>query len=73
MVTTLALSRQALRIIRENYVMAVGVNAAGIVVSALGTINPFIAAALHNLSTLLVALNSSRLLTYDPEASSQAT
>jgi manganese/zinc-transporting P-type ATPase C len=66
--TTLMLSRQTLRIIRQNYAIAVGVNAGGIVVSALGAINPFIAAALHNLSTLLVVLNSSRLLAYDPDA-----
>jgi manganese/zinc-transporting P-type ATPase C len=69
--TTLALSRRALRIIRQNYAIAVGVNAGGIVVSALGVINPFIAAALHNLSTLLVVLNSSRVLGYDPEAPSR--
>jgi cation-transporting P-type ATPase C len=66
--TTVALSRQALRIIRQNYAIAVGVNAGGILVSALGAINPFIAAALHNLSTLLVVLNSTRLLGYDPDA-----
>jgi cation-transporting P-type ATPase C len=66
---TLALSKQALRVIRQNYAIAVGVNAGGILVSALGAINPFIAAALHNLSTLLVVLNSMRLLSYDPDAS----
>jgi cation-transporting P-type ATPase C len=71
--TTVALSRQALRIIRQNYVIAVAVSAGGIVFSALGAINPFIAAALHNLSTLLVVLNSSQLLTYDPEASAGGT
>jgi manganese/zinc-transporting P-type ATPase C len=70
--TSLALSRQALRVIRQNYAIAVGVNAGGILVSALGAINPFIAAALHNLSTLLVVLNSTRLLGYDPDASSRA-
>jgi manganese/zinc-transporting P-type ATPase C len=69
--TTVALSRQALRLIRQNYAIAVGVNAGGIVVSALGAINPFVAAALHNMSTLLVVLNSTRLLGYDPEASSR--
>jgi manganese/zinc-transporting P-type ATPase C len=58
-----------LRVIRQNYAIAVGVNAGGILVSALGAINPFIAAALHNLSTLLVVLNSMRLLSYDPDAS----
>jgi cation-transporting P-type ATPase C len=71
-VSTVALSRQTLRIIRQNYAIAVGVNLGGIAVSALGAINPFVAAALHNLSTLLVVVNSGRLLTYDPDASSKA-
>jgi cation transport ATPase len=35
--------------------------------SALGAINPFVAAALHNLSTLLVVFNSARLIGYDPD------
>jgi manganese/zinc-transporting P-type ATPase C len=70
--STVALSRRALRTIRQNYAIAVGVNVGGIMVSALGAINPFIAAALHNLSTLLVVLNSSRLLTYVPDSSSTA-
>ncbi|HJU11825.1 MAG TPA: cation-translocating P-type ATPase [Candidatus Binataceae bacterium] len=69
---TLALSRQALHLIRQNYAIALGVNAGGIVVSALGAINPFIAAALHNLSTLMVVLNSMRLLRYQPSPLSQS-
>ena len=66
--TTVRLSRQALRIIRQNYTIAVGVNGGGILVGALGAINPFIAAVLHNLSTLLVVFNSARLIGYDPES-----
>jgi cation-transporting P-type ATPase C len=37
-------------------------------VGALGAINPFVAAVLHNLSTLLVVFNSARLIRYDPDA-----
>jgi cation-transporting P-type ATPase C len=66
-VTTLRLSRQTLQIIRQNYAVALGVNAGGIAVGALGLLNPFVAAILHNLSTLLVVLNSARLIRYDPE------
>jgi cation-transporting P-type ATPase C len=65
--TTLWLSRQTLQIIRRNYAIALGVNAGGIAVGALGFLNPFVAAILHNLSTLLVVLNSARLIRYDPE------
>jgi len=71
-VSTVALSRQTLRIIWQNYAIPVGVNLGGIAVSALGAINPYVAAALHNLSTLLVVVNSGWLLTYDPDASSKA-
>jgi manganese/zinc-transporting P-type ATPase C len=67
----IAVSRQTLRIIRQNYAIAVGVNLGGIAISALGAINPFVAAALHNLSTLLVVVNSGRLLTYNPDASAK--
>jgi cation-transporting P-type ATPase C len=65
-VTTVRLSRQAIRVIRQNYGMALGVNAGGLLLGAMGTLNPFIAAVLHNLSTLLVVFNSARLIGYDP-------
>jgi cation-transporting P-type ATPase C len=67
-VTTMRLSRRTIRLIRQNYAMALGVNAGGILIGALGFLNPFVAAVLHNLSTLLVVLNSARLVRYDPEA-----
>jgi cation-transporting P-type ATPase C len=66
--TTVRLSRQTIRLIRQNYAIALGVNTGGILVGALGWLNPFMAAVLHNLSTLLVVLNSARLIRYDPEA-----
>ncbi|MBM4297372.1 MAG: cation-translocating P-type ATPase, partial [Deltaproteobacteria bacterium] len=66
--TTMRLSRRTILVIRQNYGAALAVNAGGIVVGALGAINPFIAAALHNLSTLLVIFNSARLIGYDPES-----
>jgi cation-transporting P-type ATPase C len=65
--TTVRLSRQTLRLIRQNYAIALGVNTGGILVGALGMLNPFVAAVLHNLSTLLVVLNSARLIRYDPD------
>jgi manganese/zinc-transporting P-type ATPase C len=65
--TTVRLSRQTLQVIRQNYSIALGVNAGGIAFGAFGLLNPFLAAILHNLSTLLVVLNSARLIKYDPE------
>jgi cation-transporting P-type ATPase C len=61
------LGRRALSVIRQNYALALGVNSLGILVGAAGWINPFIAALLHNLSTVAVVLSSSRLIGYqDP-------
>ena len=65
--TTIRLSRRSLQIIRQNYGIALGVNSGGILVGALGYLNPIIAATLHNLSTLLVVINSARLIYYDPD------
>jgi cation-transporting P-type ATPase C len=67
------LGRHALGVIRQNYALAIGVNSLGIMVGAAGWINPFIAALLHNLSTVAVVLNSSRLIGYrDPGAAHAA-
>ena len=65
--TTVRLSRQTLQVVRQNYGMALCVNAGGIAFGAFGLLNPFLAAILHNLSTLLVVLNSARLIRYDPD------
>jgi cation-transporting P-type ATPase C len=58
------LGRRALAVIRQNYALAIGVNSLGIMVGAAGWINPFIAALLHNMSTVAVVLSSSRLISY---------
>ena len=62
------IGRQTMRVVRQNYGIALGVNSAGLYLAAAGTINPVIAAVLHNLSTLFVVFNSSRLIRYDPTA-----
>src|SRR5260370_38196344 len=59
--------------IRENYGRALGVNSFGLVLAAAGSINPIIAAVLHNLSTMLVIFNSARLIHYSPAASLNGT
>jgi cation-transporting P-type ATPase C len=60
------ISRRTMRVVRQNYSLALGVNSIGLYLAAAGTINPIIAAVLHNLSTILVVANSSRLIHYDP-------
>ena len=66
--TTMRLSQQTIGVIRQNYTIALGVNAGGVMLGALGLLNPLLAAVLHNVSTLLVVGNSARLVTFDPDA-----
>jgi manganese-transporting P-type ATPase C len=60
------ISRQTMTVVRQNYGLALGVNSIGLYLAAAGSINPIIAAVLHNLSTLAVVFNSSRLIGYNP-------
>ncbi|MEA2329002.1 MAG: manganese-transporting P-type ATPase [Thermoanaerobaculia bacterium] len=62
------MSRRTIHLIRQNYGMALGVNSVGIVAGAFGSLNPMLAAVFHNLSTILVVLNSTRLIRFDPDA-----
>jgi len=63
----LQISNKTIKTIRQNYGMALVINAGGLVAAAFGMINPFIAVVLHNASTAGVLLNSSRLVTYEPD------
>jgi cation-transporting P-type ATPase C len=65
--TAMRLSRRTIGTIRQNYTIALGVNAGGVVLGAFGLLNPLLAAVLHNLSTLLVVGNSARLVAFDPD------
>jgi cation-transporting P-type ATPase C len=60
------ISRQTMSVIRQNYGLALGTNSIGLYLAAMGSINPIIAAVLHNLSTILVIANSTRLVRFDP-------
>jgi cation-transporting P-type ATPase C len=63
---TLQISNKTITTIRQNYGMALVINAGGLVVAAMGMINPFAAVVLHNFSTAAVLINSSRLVGYKP-------
>ena len=60
------ISRRTMSVVRQNYALALGANSIGLYLAAAGSINPIIAALLHNLSTILVVFNSSRLIGYNP-------
>jgi len=54
--------RKALSVIRQNIVIALAVNVAGIVLAAQGLISPILAATIHEGNSLVVVLNSARLI-----------
>jgi cation-transporting P-type ATPase C len=62
------LGRATLGIIRQNYGLSIGVNTIGIIAGAAGSLNPFLAAVIHNLSSVAVLANSMRLFRYQPAA-----
>lgn len=60
------LSRQTLRVARQNFWIATSTNLGGAVAGALGILSPVAAGLLHIVHTLGVLANSSRLLAHKP-------
>jgi cation-transporting P-type ATPase C len=58
------LGARAVDVIRQNYGMSIAVNAAGLLIGAGGALSPVLAAILHNVSSVAVVANSSRLIRY---------
>ena len=58
---TIDISQKTLKTIHQNFFASVGINAGGLVFSAVGKLSPFSAAIVHNASTIVVILNSLRL------------
>ena len=65
--SAIQLSRQTMGTIRNNFGMVVGINALGIILSAMGWLPVVWGSVLHNSSTILVVMNSGRLLLQDFE------
>jgi Cd2+/Zn2+-exporting ATPase/Cu+-exporting ATPase len=61
-VETLAVARRTRGIIWQNFTGTIGVDTVGIVLAALGFLNPLLAAGIHVVSELVFILNSARLL-----------
>ncbi|WP_068149603.1 heavy metal translocating P-type ATPase [Rhodococcoides corynebacterioides] len=57
-----ALGRASVGVIRQNYGLAIAVNAVGLILGAGGALSPVLAAVLHNASSILVVGNSSRMI-----------
>ena len=61
-VETLAVARRTRGIIWQNFAGTIGVDTIGVVLAALGFLNPLLAAGIHVVSELVFILNSARLL-----------
>jgi len=71
-VETLAVARRTRDIIWQNFAGTIGVDTLGILLAALGFLNPLLAAGIHVVSELVFILNSARLLP-SPEKTIEAT
>jgi len=59
--SAIRLSRNTMRIVRQNFAASIGVNSIGLVLGAMGVLPVFWGAFLHNMTTVAVVSNSLRL------------
>ncbi len=57
----LKLSRRTLSTIKVNIAMALGINAAAVILASMGIMGPVLSALVHNLGAVLVVINATRL------------
>jgi Cu+-exporting ATPase len=62
LLTIIQTGKKLLRIIKQNYAWAVAFNVVGISLATVGFLSPWLAALFHHISSVLVVLNSARLL-----------
>ena len=63
------LSQRTMSIVKQNFATAIGVNTGALLMASLGKLPVVWGAAVHNATTVLVVLNSLRLLMHDMERS----
>ena len=61
----IGLSKNTVKTIKENFAMVIGLNTFALVLGATGILVPIYASVLHNSTTILVVMNSLKLLKYD--------
>ena len=61
----IGLSKSTVKTIKENLAMVIGLNTFALVLGATGILAPIYASVLHNSTTILVVMNSLKLLKYD--------
>lgn len=58
----IAIGRQTMHIVHQNFAVTIAINTAAMMLGALGYITPLLASVVHNASTLGVVLNSGRVM-----------
>ncbi|WP_029759153.1 heavy metal translocating P-type ATPase [Fusobacterium nucleatum] len=61
----IGLSKNTVKTIKENFAMVIGLNTFALVLGATGILAPIYASVLHNSTTILVVMNSLKLLKYE--------
>jgi cation-transporting P-type ATPase C len=69
---TVALGQRTVQVIRQNYGISVGLNLAGMLLAAFGWISPLTGAFFHNLITVGVVSNSTKLLFFKADLAALA-
>ena len=62
LLSTIQTGKKLIRVIKQNYAWAIGFNVTGIALATMGLLSPWLAALFHHISSVLVVLNSSRLV-----------
>ncbi len=65
--SVIQLSRSTMKTIKENFIIVIGINSMGIILSAVGVLPVIWGSVLHNSSTIFVVLNSGKILIKDIE------
>jgi Cd2+/Zn2+-exporting ATPase len=60
----IALSRKTVAIIKQSIFMSIGINGVALILASTGDIGPVVGAIIHNIGSVLVVGNSSRLISY---------
>ncbi len=60
----IALSRQTLKVIKQSFAISIGINVLALILAGTGGIGPVAGAFIHNIGSVIVVGNSSRLIGY---------
>jgi Cu+-exporting ATPase len=62
LLTVIKMGKKLIRTIKQNYAWAISFNTVGIALATMGFLSPWLAALFHHISSVLVVLNSARLI-----------